>query len=60
MENKEIALHLTAAAIASGVIKFKTGGVESYTEKDNIKKIVKIYIDMLNEVNNNASKFSDK
>ena len=60
MENKEIALQLTAAAIAGGVIEFKTGGVGSYTERDNIKKIVKVYINMLNEVNKNASKFSDE
>lgn len=57
MDNREIALQLTQAAIAGGAVKFVMEGNESEKNKANAEKIIKFYNEMINAVNENTSSF---
>lgn len=57
MNNNELALQLTQAAIEGGAVKFVTEGSEEEINKANAKKIVKFYNEMVNALNENTPNF---
>ncbi len=57
MDNRELALQLTKAAIAGGAVKFITEGTEEEINKANAEKIIKFYNEMENEVEKSTPNF---
>lgn len=56
MENKELALQLTMAALAGGAVKFTAPyGRDDECNKKNAEKIIKFYNEMVNAVNDKVS-----